>query len=497
MYICPNKITYVSQKQVLQQQLKQTLSPQQLLVVSLLECPLLELENKIQHELEDNPALEEGIDNSLLSAETMDDAQMSDEMGQNSQSDLLDLDAYTADDDLPDTYPSLGANSDTATNFMYNNYSEEPNLSDYLTQQLRMLDLSEERIRMGEYIIGNLDEKGYLEREVRLLTIDYNLQYDTLVTETDMFEALTDVQSLDPAGIAARTLNECLMLQLERKTFTPSVDNAMRILEECYELFTNRHYDKAQAQLGLSDQEMREAIQEITHLTPRPSSGYSTSLFEKTNAVTPDFIYDSDTQQLELNNQTIPPLRVGASYVQLFQDYSGNAANRTPERKAAVQFAKQKLDRAKSFIDAVRQRESTLLTIMGAIVSFQKDFFQEGDETLLKPLTMKEVAAKSNCEISTVSRAVGNKYIQTNFGIFPLKYFFSEGMITDAGEEVSTREIKALLKELIDGEDKKHPLPDEKLCELLQAKGYPIARRTVAKYREQLGLPVARLRKSF
>lgn len=487
----------MSQKQVLQQQLKQTLSPQQLLVVSLLECPLLELENKIQHELEDNPALEEGIDQSTLSDQSAESSQLPDEMDQNSSLDSFDLDAYTADDDLPDTYPSFGANSDTATNFMYNNYSEEPNLSDYLTQQLRMLDLSQQRLRMGEYIIGNLDEKGYLEREVRLLTIDYNLQYDTLVTETDMFEALTDVQSLDPAGIAARNLNECLLLQLERKTFTPSVDNAMRILEECYELFTNRHYDKAQAQLGISDQEMRDAIQEITHLTPRPSSGYSTSLFEKTNAVTPDFTYDSDTEQLELNNQTIPPLKVGESYVRLFQDYSGNAANRTPERKAAVQFAKQKLDRAKSFIDAVKQRETTLLTIMGAIIAYQKEFFREGDETLLKPLTMKEVAAKSNCEISTVSRAVGNKYIQTNFGIYPLKYFFSEGMVTDSGQEVSTREIKSLLKELIDAEDKKHPLPDEKLCELLQAKGYPIARRTVAKYREQLGQPVARLRKTF
>jgi RNA polymerase sigma-54 factor len=342
-----------------------------------------------------------------------------------------------------------------------------------------------------------LDTKGYLDREVSLLTIDYNLQYNQQATETDMFEALTDVQSLDPAGVGARSLDECLLLQLERKPFTDSVDNAMRILEECYDLFAQRHYDKVQAQLQLSDDEMREAIQQITHLNPYPSNGFSETGYEKNNAVIPDFIYDSETGVLQLNNQSIPSLKVGESYVQLFQDFSGNAANRTPERRAVVQFAKQKLDRAKSFIDAIRQRETTLLSIMKAIIVCQKDFFAQGGETLLKPMTMKEVANLSGYEISTVSRAVGNKYVQTSFGVFPLKYFFSEGMVTDSGEEVSTREIKALLKEMIESEDKKHPLPDEKLCELLQQKGYPIARRTVAKYREQLGLPVARLRKSF
>ena len=484
----------MSQKQVLQQQLKQTLSPQQLLVVSLLECPLLELENKIQHELEDNPALEEGIEPS--------EAQNADEMDQNNDSsdavDLSELDAYITDDEVPDeAYLGSHLSNDSATNFLFTNYSEEQNLSDFLTEQLNMLDLSAERLRMGQYIIGNLDEKGYLEREIRLLTVDYNLQYNATVSETDMFEALTDVQALDPAGIAARNLNECLLLQLERKTFTPAVDNAMRIMEECYDLFANRHYDKVQAQLQISDDEMREAIQEIVRLSPRPGNNFSHSSFEKNTVITPDFTYDSDSQQLELNNQSIPPLRIGTEYVQLFQDYSGNATNRTPDRKAAVQFAKQKLDRAKSFIDAIKQREHTLLSIMGAIVSFQKEFFREGDETLLKPLTMKEIATMTGCEISTVSRAVGNKYIQTNFGVYPLKYFFSEGMVTDSGEEVSTREIKSLLKELIESEDKKHPLPDEKLCEILQQKGYPIARRTVAKYREQLGQPVARLRKTF
>lgn len=484
----------MSQKQVLQQQLKQTLSPQQLLVVSLLECPLLELESKIQHELEENPALEEGVDPL--------DPQNADEMDQNDdsadQTDFSDLDPYLTDDELPDeAYLGTNLSNDSATNTLFTNYSEEQNLSDYLTEQLSMLDLSDERLRMGQYIIGNLDEKGYLEREIRLLTIDYNLQYGASITETDMFEALTDVQGLDPSGIAARNLNECLLLQLERKTFTPSIDNAMRIMEECYDLFANRHYDRVQSQLQLSDEEMRLAIQEITRLNPKPGSNFVHSSYEKNTNIIPDFTYDSDSQQLELNNQTIPPLRIGESYVQLFKDFSGNAANRTADRKNAVQFAKQKLDRAKLFIDAIKQRENTLLSIMGAIVARQKEFFLEGDETLLKPLTMKEIAAASQCEISTVSRAVGNKYIQTNFGVFPLKYFFSEGMLTDSGEEVSTREIKSLLKELIQAEDKKHPLPDEKLCEILQQKGYPIARRTVAKYREQLGLPVARLRKTF
>lgn len=490
----------MSQKQILQQQLKQTLSPQQLLVIGLLECPLLELEDRIRHELEDNPALEEGVEDTDLETganddETVDEIDKMEEL--TGDIDVSQLDEYLSDDEGDDVYYEGLAVASDAADFVYTNYSEETDFAGSLIEQLRMLDLPETRLQMGEYIIGNLDEKGYLNREISLLTVDYNLQYSEQATETDMFEALTDVQSLEPAGVGARSLDECLLLQLERKPFTDSIDNAMRILEECYDLFAQRHYDKVQTQLQLSDDEMRDAIQEITRLNPHPSNGFSAVGFEANNVVTPDFLYDCETGQLQLNNQSIPSLKVGASYVQLFQDFSGNANNRTPDRKAVVQFAKQKLDRAKSFIDAVRQREATLLTIMKAIIDYQATFFQQGGEALLKPMTMKDIANLSHYEISTVSRAVGNKYIQTNFGIFPLKYFFSEGMVTDSGEEVSTREIKTLLKEMIDAEDKKHPLPDEKLCEMLQQKGYPIARRTVAKYREQLGLPVARLRKSF
>lgn len=490
----------MSQKQILQQQLKQTLSPQQLLVIGLLECPLLELEDRIRHELEDNPALEEGVEDTDLETganddETVDEIDKMEEL--TGDIDVSQLDDYLSDDEGDDVYYEGPAVASDAADFVYTNYSEETDFAGSLIEQLRMLDLPETRLQMGEYIIGNLDEKGYLNREISLLTVDYNLQYSEQATETDMFEALTDVQSLEPAGVGARSLDECLLLQLERKPFTDSIDNAMRILEECYDLFAQRHYDKVQTQLQLSDDEMRDAIQEITRLNPHPSNGFSAVGFEANNVVTPDFLYDCETGQLQLNNQSIPSLKVGASYVQLFQDFSGNANNRTPDRKAVVQFAKQKLDRAKSFIDAVRQREATLLTIMKAIIDYQATFFQQGGEALLKPMTMKDIANLSHYEISTVSRAVGNKYIQTNFGLFPLKYFFSEGMVTDSGEEVSTREIKTLLKEMIDAEDKKHPLPDEKLCEMLQQKGYPIARRTVAKYREQLGLPVARLRKSF
>lgn len=490
----------MSQKQILQQQLKQTLSPQQLLVIGLLECPLLELEDRIRHELEDNPALEEGGNTTDLEVTAQDD-ENPDETDKieelTGDIDVSQLEDYLSDDEGDDSFYEGASVANEPSDFVYTNYSEEVDFAGSLTEQLRMLDLPETRLQMGEYIIGNLDEKGYLNREISLLTVDYNLQYSQQVTETDMFEALTDVQGLEPAGVGARSLDECLLLQLERKPFTDSIDNAMRILEECYELFAQRHYDKVQTQLQLSDDEMRDAIQEITRLNPHPSNGFSAVGYEANNVVTPDFLYDCETRQLQLNNQSIPSLKVGASYVQLFQDFSNNASNRTPDRKAVVQFAKQKLDRAKSFIDAVRQRETTLLTIVKAIIDYQKLFFQQGGEALLKPMTMKDIANLSHYEISTVSRAVGNKYIQTNFGIFPLKYFFSEGMITDSGEEVSTREIKTLLKEMIDAEDKKHPLPDEKLCEMLQQKGYPIARRTVAKYREQLGLPVARLRKSF
>ena len=342
--------------------------------------------------------------------------------------------------------------------------------------------------------------EGYLRREISQIFDDVSILGVAKLTETDVFEALSYVQELDPAGVGARSLDECLLLQLQRKEMTPVVDLAMQILEEFFTEFSNRQYDKITSKLQISDNQLRQAIAEITHLNPKPGNAWNGLLIEKSReAITPDFILDTQEGHfsLSLNNRDIPSLKVNQEYVNLFQDYASNKQNQTPAMKEAVLFAKQKLDSAKSFIDAIKQREQTLLRVTTTIINFQRKYFLEGDDSSLKPMTMKDIAEIAGYDISTVSRVASSKYIQTNFGVFPLKYFFTEGMTTNSGEEVSTREIKNVLLQSIEEEDKKKPLSDDKLVEILNQKGFNIARRTIAKYREQLDIPVARLRKTL
>lgn len=494
-------------EQQLSQRLQQKLSPQQLQVVKLLEYSVLELEDKIKHEIEENPALEEGAgqedrlpeNESGLHDEDVRDAVQDDDFSENEVPETYEVpDIADSYGDFDDYSPSdgYGVYTENNRNIAENTYSSDGSFHEYLEGQLGTMDMDGRMRKFCDYIVGNLDEEGYLRREISQLADDINMTTRETVNETELFEALDIVQNLEPAGVGARSLEECLMLQLQRKKMTPAIDNAMRIIEEAFDEFSLKHYDKVRSRLGISEDDVKAAVSEILKLNPKPGNAWSEGpVMRRMDTITPDFIYDSETRNLSLNNKDIPPLRVSRAYRELFEDYKGNSKNRTAAMRDAVNFAKQKIDSAKSFIDALKQREDTLLKVMRAIITLQRDYFDSGDESMLKPMTMKDVAALSGCDISTVSRVSSSKYIQTDFGIFPLKYFFSEGIMTTGGEEVSTKEIKRILKECIEGEDKSKPLPDEKLCDILKAKGFVIARRTVAKYREQLGLPVARLRR--
>lgn len=479
-------------KQQFQQKLQQKLSPLQLQIIKLLEFSVLEFEEKIKTELEENPALEEGV-----SEEDVSDGE--EELSDTETDELFDVADYMDDGDDADYSMPKDPNANSSGIYSIPQ-SEGESFHEHLLSQLNLLPISEQQFLLAEYVVGNIDEEGYLRREIAQIATDISIVTGTNITESALFEILAIVQQLEPSGVGARSLQECLLLQLQRKKITPSVDIAMRLLEEYFTEFSNKHYDKIMAKLEIDDDTLRAAIEEIVHLNPKPGNGWNGLLLEKNKeAITPDFVLESQEGQLllSLNSNHIPSLRVNHVYVNLFQDFVSNKANQTQSMKDAVSFAKQKLDAAKSFIDAVKQREETLLKVTTAIVNFQRQYFYEGSDAFLRPMTMKDIAEISGYDISTISRVVNSKYIQTNFGVFPLRYFFTEGMLTQSGEEVSTREIKNILVQCIEEEDKKKPLSDDKLTDILEGKGFNIARRTVAKYREQLEIPVARLRKSM
>jgi RNA polymerase sigma-54 factor len=317
------------------------------------------------------------------------------------------------------------------------------------------------------------------------------------ITETQMYEALLIVQSLDPAGVGARDLGECLIIQLQRKEVSELVDNAITIVEEALEDFKSRQIDKIIKKTGLNKTQVKDAISLISHLSPKPANGYASGGMLKNESVIPDFLYDSETGELSLNNREIPTLKVSQEYLDMLEDFKNNAKNRTSKVKESIQFTKQKLERARKFIDAVKQREQTLLSVMKTIIDFQQGFFKDENEVNLKPLTMRQVSEKADCDISTVSRVVSSKYIQTNAGIYSLKEFFSAGFIDKSGEDVSSRKVKVIIKEIIDAEDKTKPLSDGAISKKLAERGMNVARRTVAKYREQLSIPVGRIRKDL
>ncbi len=478
------------QKLGLTQSLSQKLSPQQIQFIKLLQVPTAELETRIEEELEINPALEEGKEEPEEKEEIEEPEEFE------AKEDDINIDDYLQDDYSGYKMQGDGPNPDDDDKDMPVAISNS--LNEQLEVQLGYLNLGEHEELIGKQLIGSIESDGYIRRELESIINDLAFSQNV---ETDLDEVesiLIKIQTFDPPGIAARNLKECLQLQLERKLEDgEEVEVAMRIVSDCFDEFTKKHYDKIIKKLGIADEEvLKDAVDDITKLNPKPG-GTSTGLV-KTQYLIPDFILTANDGNLELslNSRNAPQLKVSRSYNDMLHAY-GKSDKKDKKLKETVSFVKQKLDAAKWFIDAIRQRQNTLLNTMNAILQYQYDFFLEGDESKLKPMILKDIADRINMDISTVSRVANSKSIQTDIGIFPLKYFFSEGIATDSGEDVSSREVKQVLKELTDNEDKKKPLSDDKLERHLKDKGYNIARRTVAKYREQLNIPVARLRKEL
>ena len=484
-------------KQKLQQKLLQKLSPQQIQMIKLLEIPTLQIEQRIKKELEENPALEEGPEDEVPPGEVSEEDE-NPEQDERDQ-DEFTLDDYIDEDEIPD-YKLQSANySKDDEKRAEIPFSAGSSFHEHLESQLGLRDLTDKQKILGEYIIGNIDEDGYLRREPANIVDDLAFLQNVQTTEEELGEVLKIVQDLEPAGVGARTLRECLMLQLEKKDATdPAVALTYTIIDQYFEEFSKRHYDKIMSKLNISEEQLKGSIDEILKLNPKPGGLFSDSFSKTAQPIIPDFIleHSEDGFDLHLNSRNLPELRLSAAYNEMLQSYTKDKQNKK-EMKDAILFVKQKIDSAKWFIDAIKQRQNTLLLTMNAILEYQQEYFIDGDETKLKPMILKDIAEMTGLDISTISRVANSKYIQTHFGIYPLKFFFSEGLQTDSGEEVSTREIKRILQDCIDNEEKRHPLTDERLTEILQEKGYQIARRTVAKYREQLNIPVARLRKEI
>jgi RNA polymerase sigma-54 factor len=478
-------------KQYLSQKLEQRLSPQQIQLMKLLQVPTMELEQRIKQEIEENPALEEGkdeVENEY--EEEYDDSDV------NSDERDFDIDDYLGDDEP--TYKTQISNKGKDDDEKAIPLSSGKSVQERLMGQLNLESLTEEEAIIATYLIGNLDDAGYLEREIEAIVDDMAFSQNIHVSEESLEEVLKKIQDLEPAGIGARNLQECLILQMKRKLngditrFT-----ALKILEKYFEEFTKKHYKKIISRLEITEDDLKQAIAEIIRLNPKPGGSLKESS-KSLQQVIPDFqIIERDGElELTINGRNAPELKVSRGYEQMLRNYAEGAKLNKNDKDAMV-FVKQKLESAKWFIDAIKQRQNTLYGTMSAIMYYQKDYFLTGDETELKPMILKDIAEIVSLDISTVSRVANSKYVQSPYGTYPLKYFFSESLSTDSGEEVSTREVKQILLEAVEAENKRKPLTDEKLAKLLKDKGYNIARRTVAKYREQLNIPVARLRKEL
>ena len=474
-------------KQFLYQKLEQRLSPQQIQLMKLLQVPTMELDQRIKQEIEENPALEEGAE---IEEEEFGDEQETDDISEDEDFDIAD---YLSDDADYKTQTSNKGKDDEEKVIPL---SGDQTFQERLSEQLYLLDFDKQKFMIAQTIIGNLDESGYLNREVDAIVDDLAFSANLMTDEDEVESVLLEIQELDPAGIGARDLQECLLIQIKRKQDGDITKyTAKKILEEYFEEFTKKHYTKILKKLEISDEDLKDAIAEIVKLNPKPG-GSSKEAAGNYQQIIPDFqiVENEGRLQLTLNGRNAPALKVSRDYKSMLQKYAEGAASSKAD-KEAMTFVKQKLDGAKWFIDAIKQRQNTLLLTMDAIMNYQKQYFLSGDETNLRPMILKDIAEEVNLDISTISRVANSKYVQTDHGIFSLKFFFSESLSTDSGEEVSTREVKKILSEAVEGEEKRKPLTDEKLAQLLKDKGYNIARRTVAKYREQLNIPVALLRK--
>lgn len=494
-------------RQSQQQRLLQKLSPQQIQLMKLLQIPTANLEERIKEELEENPALEYGNENDTEQNEY--DLQEKEETEFESDGEEVELSTDSAEKvDIDDFLRS--EDDDSGSDYRDDYYGQgdnerpgspvrvETSFHDYVLDQLGMLELDERRHRIAEQIIGSMDDDGYLRREISALVDDLAFGQNINTDAEEVAKLIEQIQQFDPPGICTWTLQECLSLQLNRMTpQTREIQSAAAVIEKYFNEFIKKHYDKIQKHLGLDNDKFRDVINIILKLNPKPGSSFAV-VNKAESYILPDFFVFNNNGKLELtlNAKNAPELKVSEGYREMMRAYD-KSDKKNKRQKEALLFIKQKLDAAKWFIDAIRQRQHTLLHTMQAILDFQKEFFLTGDETSLKPMILKDIAQMTGLDVSTVSRVANSKFVQTEFGTYKLKYFFSEALQTESGEEVSTREVKTILNDIIGGENKRKPLSDERLTELLQEKGYNIARRTVAKYREQLNIPVARLRKEL
>ena len=483
-------------KQQLKFKLSQKLSPQQIQLMKLIQLPTQAFEQRVKQELEDNPALDSG-------KEKTDEYEFEDEFKneeQDNDSEVIeteiDVDEYLSDDEIPN-YRLQANNYSSDDEEKSIPYASGTSFSQHLKTQLQTFRLKEEEMKIAEFLVGSVDESGYIRRDVPDIVDDLAFTQNVYTDEETVERIFKIVHQLDPAGVGARSLQECLLIQLKRKNPTASVELAIEMLDKAFDQFTKKHYSKLLSKFDISEDQLRDAIEEIEHLNPKPGGSYAGNL-RPVEHVTPDFTIKIKDGELELslNGRNAPQMHVSRDYSNMLKGYK-ESKNKTKEQKDAVMFIKQKLDSAKWFIEAIKQRQETLFVTMSAIMHHQEEYFLSGDERDLKPMILKDIAEEIEMDVSTVSRVANSKYVDTPYGTKLIKEFFSESMKNDQGEDVSTREIKKILEITVGEEDKKKPLTDDKLSKILKDKGYPIARRTVAKYREQLDIPVARLRKEI
>ena len=478
-----------------QQKLQVKLSPAQIQVMRMLELPACELQARINEELQENPALEEGRDQ-LNDNEYADTDNTDDEYLNPLQNDDFNYDDYVQDDDISERATSQNRSVEAMREEVP--FSVGISFGEYLKSQIYLTKMDKPDRHIAKFVVGNIDSDGYLRRTAEELVDDINFQENLNVTDEKMREIIEQIRTFDPPGVAARDLQDCLLMQLKLKEQTPSVVLATDILSRMFDAFTRKQYTKIIQRFEITEDDLRMAIAEIVHLSPRPSNNWSGTVYDRNQTtVNPDFIVEQEDEELivSLNQGDVPSLHVSQEYSQMLEYYAAkNEAKKSDANRETTLFIKSKIEAAHNFIDALRQRNETLMQTMTAIVAYQREFFLQGDSSFLRPMVLKDIAEIIKLDVSTVSRVCNNKYVQTQFGIFPLKHFFSEAITKQDGGEISTREIKEAGRELIAAEDKSRPITDDELVELLHQKGYSIARRTVAKYREQLGIPVARLR---
>ncbi len=486
--------------QKLQQKLLQKLSPQQIQLMKLLQVPTIALEQRIKQEIEENPALEEGTmeDVEGNQDDEFDNEYEEDNTGSGDQDDDFNLSDYMDDDEIP-SYKLNAKNQGPDDDHKTIPFEQGQSFHDNLISQLGLRINNEKDYRIGMHIIGNIDDSGYIQRDLDAMVDDLAFSQNISTSKAEIIRVLKTIQDFEPAGIGARDLQECLSIQLKRKDDSkPDIKRAKDIINTCFKDFTKKHYEKIMKKLDLTEEQLKNALDIILMLNPKPGNSMSEST-RTAFYIVPDFLVTNENGELDLtlNSKNAPDLRISKSYMEMIKAYANDKGKKDKRKSEEVSFIRQKIDSAKWFIDAIKQRQHTLLATMQAIIDYQKEYFLTGDEKKLRPMILKDIAEKVNLDISTISRVANSKYVQTNFGTFLLKSFFSESIQTNEGEEVSTREVKKILIECIEKEDKKKPVTDEQLATILKEKGYNIARRTVAKYREQLNIPVARLRKEL